>query len=116
VRDPLAYGQDLGRFATAADYIAPEVYPESYSSGFFNLESPIDQPGRAVAGALTEAREQVGDRPVELVPWIQDYSGAVPYGPAQVQAQVDGAAEVGSCSFVREDPSRNYTAGIEARC
>jgi hypothetical protein len=116
VREPSVYSQDLARFATAVDYIAPEVYPESYSTGFFNLESPINAPGQAVAGALQEAREQVGDAPIELVPWIQDYSGAVPYGAAEVQAQVDGAAEVGSCSFIREDPSRNYTAGIQASC
>jgi hypothetical protein len=116
VRDPTVYSQDLARFATAVDYISPEVYPESYSTGFFNLESPINAPGAAVAGALGEAREQIGDVPIELVPWIQDYSGAVPYGPAEVQAQVDGAAEAGSCSFIREDPSRNYTAGIQAAC
>jgi len=116
VRNPTVYSQDLARFATAVDYISPEVYPESYSSGFFNLDSPIDAPGPAVAGALGEAREQIGDVPIELVPWIQDYSGAVPYGAAEVQAQVDGAAEAGSCSYVREDPSRNYTAGIEPAC
>ena len=116
VRDPTVYSQDLARFATAVDYISPEVYPESYSSGFFNLDSPIDAPGPAVAGALGEVREQIGDVPIELVPWLQDYSGAVPYGAAEVQAQVDGAAEAGSCSYVREDPSRNYTAGIEPAC
>jgi hypothetical protein len=116
VRDPSVYSQDLARFATAVDYIAPEVYPESYSSGFFNLDSPIDAPGQAVAGALREVRDQIGEAPIELVPWIQDYSGAVPYGAADVQAQVDGAAEAGSCSFVREDPARNYTAGIHPSC
>lgn len=116
VRDPLVYSQDLARFATVVDYIAPEVYPESYSSGFFNLESPISQPGDAVAGALEEARGQIGDAPIELVPWIQDYSGAIPYGLAEVQAQIDGAARVGACSFIREDPDRNYTAGVTAGC
>ena len=116
VRDPSVYSQDLAQFATAVDYIAPEVYPESFSEGFFNLDSPINAPGQAVAGALQEARDQVGERPIELVPWIQDYSGAVVYGAAEVQAQVDGAAEAGSCSFIREDPDRNYTAGIEAAC
>jgi hypothetical protein len=116
VRDPTVYGQDLARFATAADYIAPEVYPESYSSGFFNLDSPIDAPGQAVAGALGEARDQIGDLAIELVPWIQDYSGLVPYGITEVQAQIDGAAEAGSCSYVREDPARSYTAGVEPAC
>lgn len=116
VRDPAVYSQDLGRFATAVDYIAPEIYPESYSSGFFNLDSPIDTPGPAVAGALEAVREQTGDVPIELVPWIQDYSGAVPYDAADVQAQIDSAGEVGSCSYVREDPDRNYTAGVEPAC
>jgi hypothetical protein len=116
VRDPAVYSQDLSRFASVVDYIAPEVYPESYSSGFFNLDSPISAPGEAVAGALAEAREQIGDAPVQLVPWLQDYSGSVPYGLAEIQAQIDGAAGAGSCSYILEDPDRNYTAGVSANC
>ncbi len=116
VRDPGFYDQDLGAMAVVVDYLAPEVYPESYSSGYFNLPDPQAAPGEAVAGALTEAEDQLGDRPTPLVPWLQDYSVDVPYGAPQVQAQIDGAASVGACSWVLHDPEATYTADLNPAC
>ena len=116
VRDPLFYDQDLASMATAVDYLAPEVYPETYSSGYFNLPDPQTAPGGAVEGAVTEAKDQLGDRPTPIVPWLQDYSADVPYGVAEVQAQVDGAAAAGSCSWIVRDTEFTYTAGITTAC
>jgi hypothetical protein len=116
VRDPAFYDQDLAAMGEVVDYLAPEVFPESYSSGYFNLADPQAAPGEAVAGALTEAKDQLGDRPTPLVPWLQDYSVDVPYGAPQVQAQIDGAASVDACSWVLFDPDATYTAGLSAAC
>jgi len=116
VRDPLFYDQDLASMATAVDYLAPEVYPETYSSGYFNLPDPQTAPGGAVEGAVTEAKDQLGDRPTPIVPWLQDYSADVPYGVAEVQAQVDGAAAAGSCSWIVRDTEFTYTEGITTAC
>lgn len=116
VRDPSVYDQDLAAMAGHVDYLAPEIYPESYSSGFFGLADPQSAPGDAVEGALGEARAQLGDQPTPLVPWLQDYSAAVPYGLAEVQAQVDGAAAAGSCDWIVRDIEFTYTLGVTAAC
>jgi hypothetical protein len=100
--------------AAGVDYLAPEVYPETYSAGFFNLPDPQAQPGAAVEAALNEAKDKLGELGTPLVPWLQDYSSATPYGVAEVQAQVDGAARAGSCSWIMRDPEFTYTAGISA--
>lgn len=116
VRDPTVYGQDLAQFALSVDFVAPEVYPESYSTGFFNLEEPVAQPGKAVAGAVDEAAEKLGDVNVAIVPWIQDYSGPVPYGVPQVQAQVSGAERSGACGYIRFDPEATYSPDVTPVC
>ena len=116
VRDPGLYDQALARFATSVDYLAPEAYPESYSPGFFGLPDPQAAPGLAVQGAVQAARDQLGEAVVPIVPWLQDYSAAVPYGLAELQAQVDGAAGVGSCSWILRDPEFTFTAGVRPTC
>lgn len=116
VRDPSVYDQDLAAMGAVVDYLAPEVYPESYSAGFFNLADPESAPGETVQGALTEARAQLGDLATPLVPWLQDYSSGITYGAAEVQAQVDGAAAAGSCSWIVRDLEFTYTPGITPAC
>jgi hypothetical protein len=116
VRDPATYDQDLGEFAPAVDYLAPEVYPESYSSGYFNLPDPQAAPGMAVQGAVQAATDQLDGGTTPVVPWLQDYSSAVPYGLTEIQAQVDGAAAAGACSWILRDPEFTFTAGITSAC
>ena len=116
VRDPATYDQDLEQFAPAVDYLAPEVYPESYSSGYFNLPDPQAAPGMAVQGAVQAAVDQLDGRSTPIVPWLQDYSAAVTYGLTEIQAQVDGAAAAGSCSWILRDPEFTFTPGITSAC
>ena len=116
VQDPSAYDQDLAAMAQVVDYLSPEVYPESYSSGAFGVVDPPSSPGETVEGAVNAANEQLGDRTTPIVPWLQDYSSAVAYGASEVQAQVDGAASAGACSWIVSDIEFTYTTGITAAC
>jgi hypothetical protein len=116
VRDPVLYDQDLATFAGKVDYLAPEVYPESYSSGYFNLPDPVSSPGPAVQGAVQAAKDRVGESPTPIVPWLQDYSSTIEYGLAEVQAQVDGAGAAGSCSWILRDTEYTFTAGLTPAC
>ena len=116
VRDPAVYDQDLAAMGAAVDYLSPEVYPESYSSGFFNQADPESAPGPTVQGAVAAAREQLGDLATPIVPWLQDYSAGVTYGVAEVQAQVDGAAAAGACSWIVRDTEFTYTPGVTGAC
>lgn len=112
VRDPAVYDQDAAAFAPVVDFLAPEVYPESYSSGFFNLPEPAAAPGPAVSGAVGEAQAQLDEAGTALVPWLQDYSSVITYGVAEVQAQVDALAALGVCSWVLRDPEYTFTPGV----
>ena len=83
--------------APAVDYLAPEVYPESYSSGFFNLPDPqaaARRRGARVRSTRPRSTSWTAGRR-RSIPWLQDYSSAVTYGVAEIQAQVDGAAAAG---------------------
>ena len=71
---------------------------------------------RDALAALEEASSKLGDQPTPLIPWLQDYSSAFTYGVAEVQAQVDGAAAAGSCSWIMQDAENTYTPGITTAC
>ena len=116
VNDPTLFDQDPAELADAADYLAPLIFPEGYSSGFFNVVDPESQPGETVRGGLGAIDEQLDGHPVPRVVWIQDYSGAVTYGLPQVQAQVDAAAAAGVCAWVTDDPDGTYTPGLQPAC
>ena len=116
VQDPTEYDQDLAAMGAVVDYLSPESFPESYSSGAFGVADPQSDPGGTVEGAVNAAKEQLGDLATPIVPWLQDYSSAVTYGAAEVQAQVDGAAAAGACSWIVRDIDFTYTAGITGAC
>jgi len=116
VQDPTEYDQDAATMGAVVDYLSPEVFPESYSSGAFGVADPQSDPGGTVEGAVTATRELLGDLVTPIVPWLQDYSSAVTYGAAEVQAQVDGAAAAGACSWIVRDVEFTYTPGITGAC
>ncbi len=116
VQDPTEYDQDPATMGAVVDYLSPEVLPESYSSGAFGVPDPQSDPGGTVEGAINATRELLGDLATPIVPWLQDYSSAVTYGAAEVQAQVDGAAAAGACSWIVRDVEFTYTPGITGAC
>lgn len=116
VQDPDEYDQDVVAMAPVVDYLSPEIYPESYSPGAFGVADPQSSPGAAVEGAINAVKEQLAEFATPIVPWLQDYSSAVTYGVAEVQAQVDGAAAAGSCSWIMRDVEFTYTTGITPAC
>ncbi len=117
VTDASTYDQDTAAMAPVVDFLAPEVYPESYSSGFFNVADPVAAPGATVEGAVSTVAERRGEATTPIVPWLQDYSsGAVTYGTAEAQAQIDAAAAAGSCSWVLRDPELTYSTGLTPGC
>jgi hypothetical protein len=112
VRDSSLYGQDLALMGGSVDYLAPEVLPSGFAAGYFDLPDPPADPGATVEAALRTAAGEVGDQRTPFVPWLED-SG---YEADDVQAQVDGAAAAGSCSWVMADPDHTFTAGITSGC
>ncbi len=69
-----------------------------------------------MARALEDFSKAVEGSGADLMPWLQDFSMGVAYGPAQVRAQIDAAAAAGVHSWILWDPAVSYTtAALEPR-
>lgn len=103
--------QDIPAMARVVDYLAPMVYPSHWGPGMYDVDSPINQPYEITKRSLAHFQQLTADAGVRYVPWLQDFSlYGVPYGPAEVRAQIDAAAELGLTGFLLWDPNVTYTA------
>jgi hypothetical protein len=90
----LTIAQDIRRMGDYTDYIAPMPYPSLWWPGAFDLASPVDEPYKVLDLANAAGIEQIKDEYARLRPWLQDHTDpwaykVVPYGPAEVRAQID---------------------------
>src|SRR5439155_903467 len=67
-----------------------------------------------IAIAVNAARLGVDGTGARVVPWLQDFTLGVRYGPAQVRAEIDAARSDGIDEFLLWDPEVTYTAGALA--
>jgi hypothetical protein len=108
---PDTIGQSIPMLARHTDYLAPMIYPSHWVDGEYRVESPIHQPYDITAVALKDFQAKAAGTPGQFVPWIQDFSlYGVPYGPAEVRAQLDAARSLGIDSFLLWNPGVRYTA------
>lgn len=84
-------GQDLEAMAGVVDVLSPMVYPNHWSSGWFDLTDPAAHPAEVVTASMANARDRVGGL-VALRPWLQDFGG---YEADEVRAQIDAADRLG---------------------
>jgi hypothetical protein len=107
--DPIA--QDMRLLLPWVDYIAPMVYPSHWGPGEYGLANPNANPYEIVKRSLTDFHAIAYGTGVAVLPWLQAFSAAgVAYGPAQVQAQVQASAEVGSNGFLLWNSGSVYDA------
>ncbi len=74
--------------------------------------SPTRTPSRTTsscARSRTSRRTSRGTG-ARVVPWLQDFSLGVDYGPAQVEAEIQGAHDDGIDEYLLWDPAVTYTA------
>jgi hypothetical protein len=76
------------------------VYPSHWGPGEFGVGNPNSQPYDIVARSLAAFAKAVEGTDVQIIPWLQDFSLGVSYGPAEVAAQIDGARANGMNSFL----------------
>lgn len=112
--DDMQIGQDYRQVAEIVDYVAPMVYPSHYAPWTYGLENPNAAPYETVYNSMQRALERTEGLPIEKHrPWIQDFSlGGIPYGPAEVMAQVQALKDLGIHSFMLWDPSNKYTRDV----
>jgi hypothetical protein len=107
---PDQVAQDVPEMARQVDYIAPLVYPSHWGPGEYNIANPNAQPYAIVRRSLFDFARDVTGTPARLVPWLQDFSLGIGYGPAQVRAQIDAARRDGIDEFLLWDPGATYTS------
>lgn len=104
--------QDVPAMATVVDYLAPMVYPSHWGPGMYRVDSPINEPAAIVAKSLADFQRVTEGTGVRIVPWLQDFTlFGVPYGDAEVRAQIDAASVLGIKGFMLWNPNVRYHAG-----
>lgn len=107
---PREIAQDVTLMARHVDYIAPMVYPSHWAKGEYDVADPNNMPYEIVQRSLLDFAVKVRGTNAVIVPWLQDFSLGVKYGPAQVRAQIKAAADDKMPSFLLWNAGANYTA------
>ena len=107
---PREVAQDIPAMARNADYIAPMLYPSHWGPGEYDVVDPNSQPFDIVARSLKDFQAKTKGTGARVVPWLQDFTLGVSYGPAEVRAQIRAARSVGIPEWILWDPIVTYTA------
>jgi hypothetical protein len=107
---PHEAAQDIPAMARHVDYIAPMLYPSHWGPGEYDVANPNAQPYDITFRSLSDFEEQTTGTGARVVPWLQDFSMGVTYGPDEVRAQIRAAADVGIDEWILWDPHVTYTA------
>ncbi len=111
---PKEVAQDIPGMAEQVDYIAPMVYPSHWAPGEYGVDNPNAQPYDIAVRSLEDFERRVRGTGARIVPWLQDFSLGVDYGPAEVEAQIRAARDAGIDDFLLWDPAVTYTAAALA--
>jgi hypothetical protein len=106
---PSEVAQPVHRMATQLDYVAPMVYPSHWREGEYDVANPNAQPYEIVRRSLRDFTRDVRGTGARVVPWLQDFSLGVTYGPQQVRDQIAAARSDGIPEFLLWNPSVVYT-------
>jgi len=107
---PHEVAQDIPSMARELDYVAPMLYPSHWGPGEYGVADPNGSPYEIVVRSLKDFQTQVRGTGARVVPWLQDFSLGVDYGPAEVRAQIQGARDAGISEWLLWDPLVTYTA------
>jgi hypothetical protein len=113
-RHDVGVGQVWESFIEHVDDALPMIYPSHFHPGSHRVSRPADQPYEIVRAALEAAVERNRAIPGAggIVPWLQDFSwgrGTVPYGAAEVRAQIQAAYDAGVDEWILWNSGSQYT-------
>jgi hypothetical protein len=108
---PDQVAQDIPAMARDLDYVSPMVYPSHWNNGEYDVADPNEEPYLIVKRSLVDFKHDVAGSGARLVPWLQDFSLGVTYGPAQVRAQIAAARSDGVNEFLLWNAGAVYDAG-----
>ena len=99
----------LELIARQVDYVSLMLYPSHFNKPQYGIPDPEKQPGEIVADALRDAKRRVAGTHAKLRPWLQDFSLAVPYTPAEVRAQIQAAENEGVDQWLLWNAANRYS-------
>jgi hypothetical protein len=112
---PKEIAQSIPKMAEVADYIAPMLYPSHWADGEYDVSDPNSHPYEIVRRSLKDFQSSVKKTDSRIIPWIQDFSLGVHYGPNEVRAQIEAARDRGIDEWILWDPSVTYTSAALRR-
>lgn len=115
-------GQHYGEMAKHLDYISPMIYPSHYADGYFGIDHPDMQPYDTIMEALEASNHALagaaadGSRVAVVRPWLQDFTASylthyIPYGDAEVRAQIQAVYDSGYDEWLLWNASVKYHWG-----
>jgi hypothetical protein len=105
---PTEVAQDIPAMGRSLDYVAPMVYPSHWGKGEYQVANPDAQPYDIVQRSLKAFQDRLKGTSCAVVPWLQDFSIGVHYGPAEVAAEIRGAHDDGIDSFILWNAGATY--------
>jgi len=99
-------GQRWEKIVTAVDVVLPMVYPSHYYPGMYGFAHPAAHPYAVVRMALEDAQVRAravarqGVKVATIMPWLEAQTAdwlrpRVPYGPAELRAQIQAVYDAG---------------------
>jgi hypothetical protein len=107
---PHEVAQNIPAMAEHLDYVAPMVYPSHWAPGEYGVPNPNAEPYEIVLRSLGDFQKDVRGTGARVVPWLQDFSLGVDYGPDQVRAEIGATQDAGIGEYLLWDPAVTYTA------
>lgn len=110
--DDLNIGQILEDALVNFDFVAPMVYPSHFPKNWNGYSNPNTKPYEVIKismGSAVKKAEAIGESPLKLRPWLQDFNMGATYTPDMVRAQIKATYDVGLNSWMLWDPANTYT-------
>lgn len=108
--EDVGIGQRLETLSNEVDIISPMIYPSHYSKGVFKLPVPEEAPYETIYFSMQDAIERLTrDHPVQLRPWLQDFSLKHSYGVDEVRGQIQALYDLGIEEWLLWNPRSRYT-------
>ena len=114
-------GQNFLQISQNVDVISPMIYP-SHWTAYFGIQYPDKHPYELVSEYAKFENKKLSklQKPPIARPWIQDFTATwlgaghyIPYGKAQVEAQIRALKDNGINEFLIWDAGNSYTANVD---
>lgn len=112
--DGLGIGQVLEKALPYFDYVAPMVYPSHFPNTWNGFANPAENPYEVIKITMDSAvakAKLIGEDPLKIRPWLQDFNLGAVYTADMVRAQIDATYDAGLNSWLIWDPKNIYTKG-----